>query len=530
MQITAMYPLSYKGYTGDLHDMRLGQPFQFLLERLGRGIDVNIASPAKHLELNAPGLGHLHKPDSLEISNRSGGLGAKKAGRVFASGEKPPQVEFFLQGGTPTHRGKGMGAFIRYYHDGRMDVFPAMGNPTEKLMFSGKVEKGRKFYVEPGDDIFLAPRPDKRIQRFGIQEHPEVKARLNSLKEGEHFTVGRDGDVILGHDYVSRKHLSLGKDKDGRLYVLDHSNNGTEVRGQLKGNQPRELHRGHTLVHEKGVFSLGSEVDKRLAKMRAKPKPQTNGDDVVMIPVLQPNANFQAHKNPLAELITPEMRQKTVPQRNYKRGEPDSSRQNIKLFVDEPEAKSQGRVFNEKNRIEANEKLRPGYYDGGHQLKEGVKPYREILNIKENSPKFDAFVDDINRHVQKKRLNPKQKVKYVARLLHKQQGGYSPQGIDEQWKAGQKVGLDTVLAKGNGVCRHRALLFKAIMDKLGVPAALVRGQFQQGDHGGPHVWNEVRLNGKTHVVDAMHNRFFQKGKDRYGKFYFDFNDLETPLY
>ena len=62
----------------------------------------------------------------------------------------------------------------------------------------------------------------------------------------------------------------------------------------------------------------------------------------------------------------------------------------------------------------------------------------------------------------------------------------------------------------HGVCRHRALLFKYLADRLDIPSRLVRG-----DYGGPrggHAWNVVKLENKIlggddyFVVDVMHDQ------------------------
>jgi len=51
-----------------------------------------------------------------------------------------------------------------------------------------------------------------------------------------------------------------------------------------------------------------------------------------------------------------------------------------------------------------------------------------------------------------------------------------------------------------GVCRHRAILFKYLADRVGIPSRLIRGKLHTG---GWHVWNVVCINGKNYVVDVM---------------------------
>lgn len=51
-----------------------------------------------------------------------------------------------------------------------------------------------------------------------------------------------------------------------------------------------------------------------------------------------------------------------------------------------------------------------------------------------------------------------------------------------------------------GVCRHRAVLFKALCDRVGLPCSLVRGE-----PGGTHVWNVIPIGPSQHryIVDVM---------------------------
>eukprot|EP00999_Lentomonas_sp_LEN2_P002530 NODE_414_length_1525_cov_103.089413_g382_i0.p1 GENE.NODE_414_length_1525_cov_103.089413_g382_i0~~NODE_414_length_1525_cov_103.089413_g382_i0.p1 ORF type:complete len:329 (+),score=45.54 NODE_414_length_1525_cov_103.089413_g382_i0:103-987(+) len=57
-----------------------------------------------------------------------------------------------------------------------------------------------------------------------------------------------------------------------------------------------------------------------------------------------------------------------------------------------------------------------------------------------------------------------------------------------------------------GVCRHRAVAYKYICDREGIPCRLVRGDYmsEKGTEG--HSWNVVRdENGRLFIVDIMHD-------------------------
>eukprot|EP00741_Cyanophora_paradoxa_P000655 tig00000430_g631.t1 len=56
-----------------------------------------------------------------------------------------------------------------------------------------------------------------------------------------------------------------------------------------------------------------------------------------------------------------------------------------------------------------------------------------------------------------------------------------------------------------GVCRHRALLFKYVADRIGLPCRLVRGHMnaERDLASGAHVWNVVLIAGKHYLCDVM---------------------------
>ncbi len=66
-----------------------------------------------------------------------------------------------------------------------------------------------------------------------------------------------------------------------------------------------------------------------------------------------------------------------------------------------------------------------------------------------------------------------------------------------------------IINSGAGVCRHRALLTKLILDEIGLKTRIINGFYFyfhfNSDYYDPHSWNEIISNeGKTYLFDSMH--------------------------
>ena len=59
---------------------------------------------------------------------------------------------------------------------------------------------------------------------------PEIKAKIDNLKDGETLTIGREGDIIVNDPTgrVSKQHLEIKK-QYGQIFVSDISANGTKI-------------------------------------------------------------------------------------------------------------------------------------------------------------------------------------------------------------------------------------------------------------------------------------------------------------
>lgn len=71
---------------------------------------------------------------------------------------------------------------------------------------------------------------------------PDVKSKLDAMKNGDVITVGRNGDIKIDakYDKVSRQHLTIEKTNNGYI-VRDTSTNGTVIGEKLPDINPDEL-------------------------------------------------------------------------------------------------------------------------------------------------------------------------------------------------------------------------------------------------------------------------------------------------
>jgi serine/threonine protein kinase len=143
---------------------------------------------------------------------------------------------------------------------------------------------------------------------------------------------------------------------------------------------------------------------------------------------------------------------------------------------------------------------------------------REIIIVDSTSDEeladFVTSAREKLRHVQ----SFEERVKILAIAVSNKLGGQpdaaqtSPDDQCEAQLRALKLGLGSnVIPIGkitNGVCRHRAVLFKYVGDRvLGehIECRLVRGDLRDDEEGedGAHGWNTVRFDGKCYVVDVM---------------------------
>lgn len=194
-----------------------------------------------------------------------------------------------------------------------------------------------------------------------------------------------------------------------------------------------------------------------------------------------------------------------------------------------PEALRQSQEFNRTHKIGETEPISFGFRDAGRSTpfdergQPTKQPRREII-VAASSAQDSVLKQAIDTAVAAT-INRTELARidylndYVGDLLKVNDPDQNRALLDriagEGGARGAEISLGQMIAAGTGVCRHRSLLFKVIADQLGIPAALVRGNYlRRGADGGKekentrggHAWNEVVLrSGERILVDVMHN-------------------------
>jgi hypothetical protein len=179
-------------------------------------------------------------------------------------------------------------------------------------------------------------------------------------------------------------------------------------------------------------------------------------------------------------------------------------------------------LFLRRGYLDFQEKMPDGFYDGGRYttfsvetdgrlvphspreidlLHQGMDP--ALKRITENATKLLANIPD-----------QESKIKLLALFVSNTLGGsqivklpgndieeISNREIAHLKAQSQNTNFILLGYLTHGVCRHRALLFKYLADRLGIPSRLVRGD----QNNGAHQWNVVELKGKLYIVDVMQN-------------------------
>ncbi|EKD47821.1 MAG: hypothetical protein ACD_65C00273G0003 [uncultured bacterium] len=173
--------------------------------------------------------------------------------------------------------------------------------------------------------------------------------------------------------------------------------------------------------------------------------------------------------------------------------------------------------------LDFDEQIPNGFYDGGHKMQFAIDSDGRLEC--ESSDRELIFVDAIRDTCLQSKVEgarkfiesaptTQAKIQMLAMFVSNALGG-SQMVADGYGDIVQlteaniqrckisRANVDDVVLLGylnHGVCRHRAILFKYLADRLGIQSRLVRGK-QARDQW--HCWNVVELDGKNYIVDVM---------------------------
>jgi hypothetical protein len=176
-------------------------------------------------------------------------------------------------------------------------------------------------------------------------------------------------------------------------------------------------------------------------------------------------------------------------------------------------------LFLRRGYLDFHDRMPDGFYDGGRHMKYYLKDGK----LKMRSPREIVILDSVQDPAMKIHLakvtklmeginDLETKIRILALFVSNVLGGSQltkQQGINIGDLSDKNVAeILAVTQEGQlplgylnyGVCRHRALLFKFLADRLGIPSRLVRGNVP-----GAHQWNVVLLHGKPYIVDVMYD-------------------------
>lgn len=173
-----------------------------------------------------------------------------------------------------------------------------------------------------------------------------------------------------------------------------------------------------------------------------------------------------------------------------------------------------------KDLITENERLIDGYRycgpkasfdDCGRNISRFRNGNQEIVVLDRTLD--DTLVKTINafkNRINGKNLTDEQKVnelmKFVDEVFSASKSGSQTQKYVENIMKQEQVEvlLGDIINSGAGMCRHRALLTKALADEMNIKCRMIQGYY----NGGGHAWNEIITKSDTYLFDAMHGNVF----------------------
>ncbi|MCM1338920.1 MAG: FHA domain-containing protein [Muribaculaceae bacterium] len=417
--------------------------------------------------------------------------------------------------------------------------------------------KGQK-YVFPGDNFPILELPGGEIVDLNS---PEIAKKLYSLREGESFVIGRQGDYPTNPDNraVSRQHTVIYK-QDGKLKFLDNSTYGTTY--HVPKSEPKKLKSGtmdssqpYILdVNDLPTLNLAGVETVNLANYKSQIESLQNGQMLTIgregdITVSNNRAVSRQHLiiyNDNGQIKIKDVSTYGTNVEKAKRSFFDRFKRRNNVVPEEEviiakvdvEPITQSNNFANTSHIGGSEYIADGFRDGGRRRtfdENGniSRVGREIVYVdRAKDTALQSIISDVQRNTAG--MNAKQKAAYLQQYINDLIGDGSTAERNLQGWVARNSGCEVMLGDivthkpPIAVCRHRSLLYKILGDELGLNVELQRGNFWAGGGGG-HAWNVVRFDdGTSAIFDAMHNKTSEitPGRvDNYAKFYYTVDNV-----
>lgn len=116
------------------------------------------------------------------------------------------------------------------------------GSSNGTFIMNQRIEPGKPVSVRPGDAIRFA---DVELQWSQVPKPEDNSQYVGVYGIGSHF----NNDFQVSGATVSRYHATIKKAKDGKMYLIDHSKNGTTVNGtKIPSNSPYRIKKNSVVV------------------------------------------------------------------------------------------------------------------------------------------------------------------------------------------------------------------------------------------------------------------------------------------
>jgi len=185
----------------------------------------------------------------------------------------------------------------------------------------------------------------------------------------------------------------------------------------------------------------------------------------------------------------------------------------------ESDVSSVSQKYNKEGELTFDDRILNGFYDPGRvepflSLEEySLQPFhegREVLLL--DSSKDCKLVSYVQRSEEllSNFADMQSQARVLALFVSNCFGGDFPSSCASaaqinQVKASKQSNVVLIGEVTSGVCRHRAILYKYLCDRFGIPCELKRGTYHvDTENSGAHAWNVIRLGMQYFVVDIMH--------------------------
>ena len=181
----------------------------------------------------------------------------------------------------------------------------------------------------------------------------------------------------------------------------------------------------------------------------------------------------------------------------------------VKPQLANAKAVEQSRFFKKENYIPHTEKILDGFKDGGsfsQVLDDGsvLNGNREVIVVdRTKDENLKDIIEDFKKEAEKVNTNEDLLSDFALKYVYENFVQDNNQK-EIEYEVGKEVLLGEILLNSKPVCRHVALLYKILVDEIGIEADYIRGDFQYGEDRGRHAWNQVHEDGCTSLVDPSH--------------------------